>query len=1367
MKPFMKFSAALLITLLAPLLGPRAAAQISVGPGGVPVQTFATLPPAGEWAMRSTPGVTADIASLAQLEAQVQTNSASLLTNPLVAASGTPPTATVNGMHATDLQALCTRLTGSRFTVIMATLRNDSGVALSGLTVAYDLGVYAPTAEEVPGYAVYFSPTGLAGSWQAVPGLGGTNGSSHKTATLALSVWPTNAPLYLVWADDNGSGSPDTAYTIDNFSVQIILAAPVITNQPVSQSVAPGGGVSFLVGASGAEPFRYQWRKGGIDLSGATNQTLALVNAQPGDAGNYSVLVTNAFGGAVSGGATLTVSCAAPVSITAPPLPQTLLSGGAISLNVAATGTQPFGHQWRRNGVPLPGATNATFTLTNAQNADSGFYSVQVGNCLGSVVTSNVVVSVANAPVVLVGLTNHFWKYDQSGNDPGTAWREPFFNDTAWPSGRGLFAREDNAVIIPLTNTVLSLSNGGGQYVTTFYFRTHFTFTGELAGVQLVSSNYWDDGAVVSLNGTEALRYNMLAPPNDSLALAANPAGEGVFLVSNLPPALLLPGDNVLAVAVYQNSLTSSDIAFGMQLAAVPAAPTPLGFAASPTNTAVVEGSSVTLSGNVTGSVAYFQWFKNGVLVPGATASSLSLFNVAPGAAGAYTLQASNHFGVVLSAAATLTVLPDQSAPVLLAADLLTPTQVQLLFSEPILLLSATNKLNYKITNTFGAQAVVQSATLTTQTNVVLTVSALGAGANYIATAFNIADTGPNQNTLPASAAPVARLLTLVAFDATWDYYEPFPFFGDPEPGPNWREPGYDTAFWGQGAGAFRYSVDESLAPPAPVNTTLYVSPTHASYFRGGFASLGVSPGGLRLTLRHAANDGAVYHLNGAELFRDNLPGGVLTWDTPASTSRLNQAVLMTREIPPSLLRPGTNLLAVELHEFTENDLQKFFAAELVARAESLLVGPLRVLGGPAETTVLENQPATFRVSTVAASGFQWQVNGGNVFGATNSAFTFPASIFFDGAQIRCAVSQPGTTNFTTNATLHVTPDTMRPALLGARLNADGTLTLSFSEPLAAATAQDILRYAVTNATGPAATITGAVLTNGTNVVLTFAGSLAGRYTVVVSGVTDLANVPNATAPGSAATVSATIVLPMTSAWKYLLISTNETVQASYMQVNYDDSTWLGPSNALFYVEDATLPAAKNTLLSFFDAGGMNRINTHYFRQHFVAPITATGVTAQLRHIIDDGLLVYLNGREIYRFNLPVGPPTAATQALSTVGDAFLAGPFMIVNITNLVGGTNVLAAEVHQVGASSADVVMGVELSLEIPGGVLPLPVPSLDARLALVPWGGQFALVWGEPDFALESAPAVNGPWTPVASPSPVLISATNAAAFYRLRR
>jgi hypothetical protein len=63
--------------------------------------------------------------------------------------------------------------------------------------------------------------------------------------------------------------------------------------------------------------------------------------------------------------------------------------------------------------------------------------------------------------------------------------------------------------------------------------------------------------------------------------------------------------------------------------------------------------------------------------------------------------------------------------------------------------------------------------------------------------------------------------------------------------------------------------------------------------------------------------------------------------------------------VTPETLRPGPNTFAVELHQFETNDLTKFLAVELAARAESLLVGPLLWLGGPGDVVAQENQPAT------------------------------------------------------------------------------------------------------------------------------------------------------------------------------------------------------------------------------------------------------------------------------------------------------------------------------------------------------------------------------------------------------------------------
>jgi alpha-tubulin suppressor-like RCC1 family protein len=86
-----------------------------------------------------------------------------------------------------------------------------------------------------------------------------------------------------------------------------VLAPPAITRQPSNQSAAWGGAAVFNVIATGDAPLNYQWTFNGAIISDATNATLMLMNAQPSQAGNYAVVITNLVGAATSSVAALTV----------------------------------------------------------------------------------------------------------------------------------------------------------------------------------------------------------------------------------------------------------------------------------------------------------------------------------------------------------------------------------------------------------------------------------------------------------------------------------------------------------------------------------------------------------------------------------------------------------------------------------------------------------------------------------------------------------------------------------------------------------------------------------------------------------------------------------------------------------------------------------------------------------------------------------------------------------------------------------------------------------------------------------------------------------------------------------------------------
>ncbi len=83
---------------------------------------------------------------------------------------------------------------------------------------------------------------------------------------------------------------------------------PSVAQHPQSQTVPPGGAVTFTVLAYGTEPLSYQWQKDAGDISGATGTSYTIDPVAEGDAGSYRCVVTNDFGEATSDEALLTVA---------------------------------------------------------------------------------------------------------------------------------------------------------------------------------------------------------------------------------------------------------------------------------------------------------------------------------------------------------------------------------------------------------------------------------------------------------------------------------------------------------------------------------------------------------------------------------------------------------------------------------------------------------------------------------------------------------------------------------------------------------------------------------------------------------------------------------------------------------------------------------------------------------------------------------------------------------------------------------------------------------------------------------------------------------------------------------------------------
>jgi hypothetical protein len=180
------------------------------------------------------------------------------------------------------------------------------------------------------------------------------------------------------------------------------LASPTITVQPQSVSITAGNGAAFAVSVVANPAPTYQWRKGGVNISGATSSSYTISSTVSGDAGSYDCVITNSQGTATTSAATLTVNAGlvAP-SITTQPQSVTATVGSPAYFSVTATGTAPLTYQWLKNGSTISGATSSSYTIAATVSGDAGSYTVTVTNAQGSVTSSAASLTVNAAPVVI------------------------------------------------------------------------------------------------------------------------------------------------------------------------------------------------------------------------------------------------------------------------------------------------------------------------------------------------------------------------------------------------------------------------------------------------------------------------------------------------------------------------------------------------------------------------------------------------------------------------------------------------------------------------------------------------------------------------------------------------------------------------------------------------------------------------------------------------------------------------------------------------------------------------------------------------------------------------------------------------------
>ncbi len=444
------------------------------------------------------------------------------------------------------------------------------------------------------------------------------------------------------------------------------------------------------------------------------------------------------------------------------------------------------------------------------------------------------------------------------------------------------------------------------------------------------------------------------------------------------------------------------------------------------------------------------------------------------------------------------------------------------------------------------------------------------------------ADARGNRSASPAPISvngPSPVIATPVAFGSTWTYQAN----GTEDAG--WAANGFDDSSWASGPGKLGWGL-------TGLSTTIATKPM-TTYYR---KTLPVAdPSSVKtLDLKLYDMQGAVVYVNGVEAGRLNMPAGKITATTPAAgyLSAADEKAVKTVTVPGSLLVPGTNTIAVEVHTVTTGAGRQYFDLQAT-------------LFGAGGDTTAPSAPALTATASATGNALSWT-------GSTDDTALGGYVVRRDGEVL--AVTGPATAGFT-----------------------DQTMSTGQSHS-----------YTVT--------------------AFDMNGNTAGSDTATLNPVAD----PNLLAFGAS--------------WKWFYAEGGPA--ADWASATFDDTTWATGAAELGYGD-----ADEKTVIS---TAPTPRPLTAYFRTTVTVtdPAAFSSVLASL--IRDDGAVVYVNGVEVGRTNLPAGPIAFGTPATASISDRAAEKAIVPITIPSSAfqPGANTIAVEVHNADRWSGDLSMDLKLT-------------------------------------------------------------------------
>lgn len=823
-----------------------------------------------------------------------------------------------------------------------------------------------------------------------------------NAATLNL-VSPTAANEGTYTCDITGACLP---VITTNGATLTVGAGINITTQPANQIACLGGNATFTVVATGTS-LTYKWQKNGVDISdggtitGATTNTLKITGVVAGDATNYKSVITGTCGSITTNAPTLSIT-ASPAITTQPIASQTICTGLNASFSVVATGA--ISYQWKKNGADLTntgnvsGALSASLLVSSITTADAGTYTcVVTGACSPAATSTNSVLNLNTLPAITVqpvpsticsGATASFsitatgtgityqWKKNgvdvvNSPNVFGATSNSLTITGTATTDAGNYTCVVSGTCLPSVTSTSVALVVNSTASITTNPSSV-VTCAGQTASFTLVTAGsgityQWKKGAVSLSDGgnISGALTSVLTLSN----VASSDAGTYSCTINNACSGTL-------------NSTTAS-----LTVRDLPVITT------QPADVTICGSSNVTFTVAATGTGISYVWKKgstiltDGGTISGATTASLSITPAVAADAGAYTCTVSgtcapaaisNVANLAVGSVATITTHPtDKTACVGSSTSL-------------SIVVSGTG-ISYQWQK--NGVDLVNDAKISGATSSTLTIAnvALTDADNYTCKTGNTCSgfivssvATVTVNTLPAIVTQPTDVSVCTAAPAT---------FTISASGTGitylWKKDGVALSDGANITGTTTASL--SIASASVADNGIYTSEisgtcTPKAISTGATLNVGATTSIVSQPTSKIACTGT------STVFVCNATGGTITYKWQKDDVDLVDGGNIS----------GSSTSTLDISNVSAGDAGSYVcivsslcSSTINSTAATLTVNNSTVITAqPVDVTVCSGSPAVFSVTATGTGlGFQWNVNGIAILGATNATYTIASTL--------------------------------------------------------------------------------------------------------------------------------------------------------------------------------------------------------------------------------------------------------------------------------------------------------------------------------------------------------------------------------------